>query len=177
MARDYWFAFGGGTTTANSGLQPTFITFMNDLGSGYAAPSITEIASKGLYLCQYQATQTIVFTLDGATTGLVATDRYINGVFDPADTFAATLVPIGNSLAGMALAIGTTASSYGSTSIDPVDLYGYLKRNLEFNEGDKLYTKATGLLDYYIRGGGITGTLLREKTVSDSTTQTQTTNI
>lgn len=177
MARDYWFAFGGGTTTANSGLQPTFITFMNDQGTGFAAPSIAEIAAKGLYLCQYGATQTIVFTLDGATTGLVATDRYINGVFDPSDMFGATLTMLGNSLASMALSIGSTASSYGSTSIDPVDLYGYLKRNLEFNEGDKVYTKATGLLDYYIRGGGISGPLIREKTVSDTQTNTLTTNI
>ena len=204
MARDYWFAFGGGTTTTNSGLNPTFITFMNDLGTGFAAPSITEIASKGLYLSQYNATQTIVFTLDGATTGLAATDRYINGVFDPSDTFGGTLTAIGNSsialgtttisylsnqstgftgiansliglgnsLSTIGLAIGTTASSYGSTSVDPVDIYGFLKRNQEMTEGNKTYTKATGLLDYFIRGGA---TLLREKTVSDTSTNTTTT--
>jgi hypothetical protein len=263
MARDYWFAFGGGTTTVNSGLNPTFITFMNDQGTGFAAPTITEIASKGLYLCSYGATTTIVFTLDGATTGLVATDRYINGVFDPYDMFGATLnsvyglgntgialgtlnlaigssgialgnsnVSLGNtnvalgtlnlaignsnialgntnialgnqsitletaigvtligqgntiatfsgsitglglSLSAIGLAIGTTASSYGSTGVDPVDLYGYLKRNLEFNEGNKTYTKASGLLDYFIRGGG---TLLREKAVADSSVNTTTT--
>jgi hypothetical protein len=228
MSRDYWFAFGGGTTTINSGLNPTFITFMSDQGSGFAAPGITEIAGKGLYLCQYGATVTIVFTLDGATTGLVATDRFINGVFDPYDMFGATLnsvyafgnsnialgnsnialgntnialgnqsivletaigitltgqgntistlsssvVGIGLSLSSIGLAIGTTASSYGTTGVDPVDLYGYLKRNQEINEGNKIYTKATGLLDYYIRGGG---TLLREKAVSDTSTNTTTT--
>jgi hypothetical protein len=165
MSRDYWFAFGGGTAAANSGLSPTFITFMNDLGTGLPAPAITEIASKGLYLCQYGATQTIVFTLDGFTTGLVATDRFISGVFDPYDQFGVTLNAMG-------LAIGTTASSYGNTAIDPVDLFGLMKRNLEFNEGNKTYTKATGLLDYFIRGGAV---LLREKTVSDSSTTTTTT--
>src|ERR1700677_4415036 len=101
MARDYWFAFGGGNPATNSGLQPTFITFMNDLGSGFVAPGITEMASKGLYLCQYGATQTITFTLDGATTGLVATDRYIAGVFDPYDMFGATL----NSLYGIGVSL------------------------------------------------------------------------
>lgn len=165
MARDYWFAFGGGTATANSGLQPTFITFMNDLGTGYAAPAISEIASKGLYLCQYGATQTIAFTLDGATSGLVATDRYISGVFDPSDMF-------GGTLSAIQLAIGSPASSYGNTSIDPVDLFGYMKRNLEFSEGNKTYNKASGLLDYFIRGGA---TMLREKAVSDTATTTTTT--
>lgn len=260
MSRDYWFAFGGGTASIYSGLQPTFITFMNDSGSGIVAPGITEIASKGLYLCQYAATQTIVFTLDGFTTSMAATDRFINGVFDPYDLFGATLnavyvqgitntsyslsnqslqfafgfslTAIGNtntaigmsiaaqgisitaqgvsitaqgvtniaywgyfgssftaqgttlvgiggavnsigfSLSSIGLAIGTTASSYGSTSVDPVDLYGFMKRCQEFNEGNKTYTKATGLLDYFIRGGA---TLLREKTVSDSSTNTTTT--
>ncbi len=88
----------------------------------------------------------------------------------------ATLVGIGNSLSAigfslgsMALAIGSTASTIGSTAISPGDVMGFLMRAREFAEGNQTYTKATGLLDYYVRGGV---TLLIEKTVSDSSLTT-----
>ena len=67
------------------------------------------------------------------------------------------------------LAIGSTASSYGSTSVDPVDLYGFLKRARELSEGNQIYTKATGILDMYVRSGV---TLLIEKTITDTSTTT-----
>ncbi len=180
----------------------------------------------------YGATQTMAFVLDGATTGLAASDRYISGVFDPYDMFGATLnavyafgnsaialgnsnlalgtsnialgntsialesigltaiasngltlvaqgatlVAIGNTLlslgftvGGLALAIGSTASAIGSTAISPADVMGFLMRAREFAEGNQTYTKATGALDYYVRGGV---TLLIEKTVSDSSLTT-----
>ncbi len=288
MARDYWFAFGTGNPTTYSGLAPTFIAFINNAGTTYSPPAITERASTGLYQISYGPTQTIAFILDGATTGLATSDRYISGVFDPYDQFGVTLnaafalgttsVAIGTTLIGYGttsvfgisailgygsttttgistllgygltttfgistlfgfgtstiafgtslmaqgftlfgfgvsgfaqgvslsaqnvsllaygssltaqgnslfalgttstayaiangLAIGSTASSYGSTSVDPVDLYGYLKRARELAEGNQIYTKATGLLDLYVRGGA---TLLIEKTISDTSTTT-----
>jgi hypothetical protein len=75
----------------------------------------------------------------------------------------------GTSLVNLGALIGTTASSFGSTSVDPVDLFGFLKRAQEFQEGNQTYAKATGILDFYSRGSS---TLLREKTVSDTSTQT-----
>ncbi len=260
MARDYWFAFGTGNPATYTGLAPTFITFVNNAGTTFAAPAITERAATGMYQISYGATQTMAFVLDGATTSLATSDRYISGVFDPYDQFGVTLnaafalgttsVAIGTTLIGYGttsvfgistiigygfttnfgistilgygttltfgmssllsssvslmaqgvsltaqgltsfgqgtslfalgttatayaiqtgLAIGSTASSYGSTSIDPVDLYGFLKRARELAEGNQIYTKATGILDLYVRGGA---TLLIEKTISDTAATT-----
>ncbi len=254
MARDYFFAFGSGNPATNASLAPTFITFVNSAGTTFAPPSIAEkYPGSGLYYVSYGATQTMAFILDGATSGLATTDRYIAGVFDPYDQFGITLnaafasgftsvvigttligygnsllalgnsnialgtsnialgnsnialgttniflegigltamagygitlvaqgvtvvsigntlLAIGSSFGGLASILGTTASSYGSTSVDPVDVMGYLKRSREFQEGNQTYTKATGLLDFYVRGGA---TLLIEKTISDNSTTT-----
>ena len=190
MARDYWFAFGTGNPATYSGLAPTFISFINNAGTTYAPPTITERASTGLYQISYGATQTIAFVMDGATSGLATSDRYISGVFDPYDQFGVTLnaafalgttsvalgttsVAIGTTSVALLninnLAIGSTASSYGSTSVDPVDLYGFLKRARELSEGNQIYTKATGILDMYVRSGV---TLLIEKTITDTSTTT-----
>lgn len=257
MARDYFFAFGGGNPATNASLTPTFITFVNNAGTTFAPPAIAEkYPGSGLYYVSYGATQTMAFVLDGATSGLATTDRYISGVFDPYDQFGVTLnsayalgvtnlsyvtqilangttlfaldtlnfglgttavagitlvygqgstlfaldsvgnsiitfignsliaqstelfaigstlssiSSLGSSFLGLASILGTTASSYGSTNVDPVDVMGYLKRNRELMEGNQVYTKATGLLDLYVRGGA---TLLIEKTISDTSTQT-----
>jgi hypothetical protein len=234
MARDYWFAFGNQPST-NTGLAPTFISFVNSAGQTIAPPSITEtFVGTGLYKANYNATQTIAFVLDGATSGLVTADRYIFGVFDPADQFAptlsamnatlgamgntlagigvtlvaqgstivgmgstitgmgntlggvgvtltaqgATIVAIGNTLAGLGISmggflalVGDTTSTFGSTSSDPTTIFGFLKRAQECWEGDQVYTKASGILQFFSRGSG-SSTLLRQKTVSDTTTNT-----
>lgn len=65
--------------------------------------------------------------------------------------------------------LGTTSSSYGTDSVDPTTVFGFLKRAQETREGNETYTKATGLLDIYSRGSS---QLLAEKTISDSTTST-----
>jgi len=41
--------------------------------------------------------------------------------------------------------IGSTASSYGDNTQDPVDLFGYLKRLQEFNEGNAQFNKVSGV--------------------------------
>jgi len=201
--RDYWAVFGSGAPSTKSGLAPSFITFVNGSGSGITPPSISEPGTKGLYKFAYDATQTIAFVLDGATTGLATSDRYVTGTLDPQDMFGVTLTAmsatlaaqgllltglgntttaLGNTLVALGMTnvalglssplyalIGTTASSFGATGVDPVDLFGFLKRAQEFNEGDQAYTKATGILDFYSRGSS---TLLREKTIADSSTTT-----
>lgn len=195
--RDYFVVFGSGNPTSKSGLAPTFITFISPSGAAGSAPSITEPGSKGLYKFSYDASLTMIaFTMDGATTGLANSDRYVSGLLEPQDQFGITLAAIGTSLTAFgntSIAIGTshiaqgntlfalgassalfsfigsTASSFGSTSLDPVDLFGFLKRAQEINEGNETYTKASGLLDFYSRGSS---TLLREKTIIDSTATT-----
>lgn len=233
MPRDYFFAFGSGNPATTASLAPTFIVFVNGSGATFPAPTIAEkYPGTGLYYVSYGATQTMAFVLDGATSGLATSDRYIAGVFDPYDQFGvtlnaayalgvtsvaigttlsgfglsnialgntnltlnsigltalasfgqtqiaegATLVAIGNSLAaigfslgGIAGLLGTTLSTIGSTAISPGDVMGFLMRAREFAEGNQTYTKSTGVLDYYVRGGV---TLLIEKTVSDTSTST-----
>lgn len=65
--------------------------------------------------------------------------------------------------------IGDTTSSFGTDISDPTTVFGFLKRAQEAREGNETYTKATGVLDIYSRGSS---QLLREKTISDSTTST-----
>ena len=75
------------------------------------------------------------------------------------------LVSINSSLAtSIDARIGTTASAFGSTSVDPGDLFGYLKRAQEFREGDQTFNKVTGAWDISTRGG----TLLIQKTLTQS---------
>ncbi len=127
MARDYWFAFGSGNPGSYPSLSPTFITFRTASGV-FTPPGITETpAGSGLYWVNYGATATIVFTMDGATTGLAASDRYIFGVFDPQDEFGNTLLAIGatvgqigqnvNALGSSQLALGATLVGLGNTSV------------------------------------------------------------
>lgn len=63
--------------------------------------------------------------------------------------------------------IGTTLSSIGSTSIDPGDLFGYLKRLQEFNEGEQNFNKTSGVWNISTRGN----TLFVSKTLTNSSTQ------
>lgn len=194
---NYWFSFGSQPSAAAS-LSPTFITFTNTSGATSAAPAITERPpGSGLYTVSYGATVSMAFILDGATTGLGTSQRYIPGCFDPQDNMSATLTVIGGSLAvmgvtlsaigttlagmgntlssigvtgaGLAALIGDTSSSFGSTSADPTTVFGFLKRSQEMAEGNRSYAKASGLLDYYSRGSS---TLLIEKVITDNTAGT-----
>lgn len=115
MSRDYWFSFGSRPSSAAS-LAPTFITFINGSGTTLTPPSITETyPGSGLYKATYGATQTIAFVMDGATTGLDSSIRYIAGVFDPQDMFGNTLVTAGNNTFSL-IALGNTAVAQGSAT-------------------------------------------------------------
>lgn len=80
-----------------------------------------------------------------------------------------TLLALGFSSGALEALIGDTTSSYGSTSSDPSTVFGFLKRSQEFWEGNQVYIKASGILDFYSRGST---TLLREKTIADTSSQT-----
>ncbi len=224
--RNYWAVFGSGAPSTTSGLAPTFISFISSTGAAGTAPAISEPGSKGLYLFAYDASATMIaFVMDGATTGLATSDRYISGVLDPYDTFGvtlnaigttliaqgativafggtltaqgtvlanlgtttlaqgvlitgvgttlvaqgSTLVGTGNTLLTLSSYIGSTASSFGSTSVDPTTLFGFLKRAQDLSEGNNTYVKSTGVLSMLSRGSS---TLLATKTISDTSSQT-----
>lgn len=60
--------------------------------------------------------------------------------------------------------IGTTASSFGSTGTDPGDVYGFLKRLQELQEGQASFDKTTGIWQIQTRGA----TTLRSRTLLNS---------
>lgn len=55
-------------------------------------------------------------------------------------------------IAQILASIGSTASSIGDLTQDPVDLYGYLKRMQEFNEGNAIFNKSSGVWNIQTRG-------------------------
>lgn len=154
MAKTYGAIFGSGDPRDNTGLSPTFIIFQIIAGTSLAPPGITELPSSGMYYFQYGTTQAVYFQLDGGSA-LATADRYIEGILDPIQSVDEK--------------VGTTADSFGSTSVDPSTLFGYVKRNLEMWEGDETFSKSSGVLDMYSRGSS---TLLREKTLANNTTET-----
>ncbi len=208
--KTYYVRFGSGDPRPNVGLAPTFLIF-NNYGTGVTPPGITGvIGATGIYAFLYGTTTPIAFLIDGATTGLAASDRYVTGSIDPADradeygntlvaigtsnialgttsvalgvtsvalgttaiaigttvsAIATTLSVIGSSLSVISPLIGSTASSYGSTSVDPVDLFGYMKRIQENLEGNNTFIKTSGALSIYTRGSS---TLLALKTIANS---------
>lgn len=192
---DYWLRFGTDNPSNHTGLAPTFIKFLNSAGAATTAPAITEPGSAGLYKFSYDAQGTIAFIVDGNPTGvsLFGSDRFVVGSLNVSDKIAevggtltalgATVVAIGNTVAviggtlavigstissfGVAMAgIGSTASTFGTDAADPVTLFGFMKRIQELQEGNSIYTKATGVWGIYSRGSS---QLLRSKTIADST--------
>ena len=154
MAKRYSLAFGTGDPRLNTGLSPTLILFFNaDTGATLPAPGITEIlAGSGFYQFSYGPTFSINFLADGGAA-LSSSDRYVKGVLDP--------------IQAVDEKVGTLGDSFGSTSVDPQTVIGYLKRAQEYLEGNSNFDKSTGVWDVYSRGSS---TLLVEKTLTNTTT-------
>lgn len=114
--KTYYVRFGSGDPRPNFGLSPTFLIF-NNAGSPVTPPSIAAVTgATGFYSFAYGTTTPIVFLIDGATTGLDSTSRYVSGAIDPADRtdeYAATLIAIGTSN----IALGTTNVALGTTNV------------------------------------------------------------
>lgn len=153
--KTYWLLFGDGNPALNTGLSPTMTLFAGINGTTLlSAPGITEIpAGSGWYRFFYGPTFSINFVVDGGA-GLANADRYIRGVLDPLQIIDERM--------------GSDDASFGSTSADPTSIYGFVKRNLEVQEGNKIFNKATGTWDVYSRGSS---TLLFEKDLTNTTTQ------
>src|SRR4051812_29867765 len=144
-------------------------------GATLAAPAISEtLTGSGLYQFQYGTTQPISFIADGATSS-VSSARYVRGLLDPADRadeFGTTLVALGTtniglgttlsgigfSLTASVASLGSTGSTFGGLCIDPIYIFGYVKRIQEFLESNAAIDKSTGAWSLYSRGSS---TLLR----------------
>ncbi len=152
--KTYWLTFGNTDPRTYAGLAPTFIQFFDKLGHTLAPPGITTVfAGSGAYQFNYSVgySTSIYFLVDGATSGMGADIRYIRGVLDPISTTD--------------LLIGYTGSDFGSTSSDPGDVFGYVKRLQEFNEGVQTFSKSSGTWDVFSRGAS---SLLVQKVLTNS---------
>lgn len=188
MAKNYILQFGG---TLFTGLTPAFTVFKVVPGGGNTtAPGITEIpTNSGLYYFSYEPLTSIAFNIDGGAA-LSTVSRYITGSLDPIQAVDERVTELGASLNALSASfeafsatftanvdsgttilalIGTTASSFGSTAINPDTIFGYLKRMQEFNEGDSSFTKTSGVWNIYARGNAVgTSTQLASKIITDS---------
>lgn len=170
--KQYYLTFGTGDPRNWTGLAPTFLIFKKYDGTAVTAPGITEpIAGSGIYQFTVAPSFSIAFLAYGNTTSLPSASAYVPGNLDPVDAnddalaaMGSTLVAIGNTSGDFSTRIGTTASSFGSTSVDPGNIFGYLKRLQELYEGNQSYVKSTGLWSLYSRGSS---TLLSTKSLSN----------
>lgn len=138
--KSYTVVFGQGNPQGNTGLAPTFLSFVNlATGTTNAPPSITEtITGKtGIYTFSYGVTQPISFLIDAATTSPGPTARYVVGQIDPSDrsdeygntltaigfsglVYGSSLTALGNAIAAQGVtltAIGFSGLVYGSSNI------------------------------------------------------------
>jgi len=163
--KNYFLTFGAGDPRNYSGLAPTFLIFVDATNSQtIAPPGISEVLSgSGIYTFQWGTTHPMAWLVDAATTSPGPTGRYVSGSCDPVDRVDEQNATIIVTVSG----IGSTASSFGTNSQDPTDVFGYLKRIQENLEGNNLFTKLTGALQIYSRGSS---QLLIAKTVSNSVT-------
>lgn len=184
MAKQYILQFGN---TLWSGLSPTFTVFKVVPGGGSTTPpGVTELpTSSGLYYFSYEPASAIAFNIDGGAA-LSAITRYITGALDPLQAADERIAELGSSLNALSTSfgaqsasfgfgsslvalIGTTASSFGGTLVDPATVIGYLKRLQEFNEGNSIFTKQSGAWSIYARGNAVgTSTQIAQKTITDS---------
>lgn len=116
MAKQYFLTFGSGAPSTHAGLSPTMSVCKTAGGSNVIAPAITEVpSSTGIYTFAYGPTSGVAFVVDGFTTGLADSIRYIVGNLDPiqaVDEFiGSTLYPMGVTLT----AIGSSISVQGVT--------------------------------------------------------------
>ncbi len=161
MAKSYWFTFSTQDPRTYTGLAPTFVQFANQLGQTLSPPGITESPlGFGFYRADYTVglSTSIAFLVDGGAT-LTASVRYITGnIFEQnsLDTLGTTLLTVAN----IAPLIGSTVSSFGSTSVDPSTVFGYLRRSQEVQEGNQSFLKSTGQWSILSRGSS---TLLATK--------------
>jgi hypothetical protein len=154
--KTFWLQFGTGDPREFGGLSPTLIAMYDQTGVTYVGPTITEIGvSSGLYKFAATTSQSlsIIFLADGGAT-LADADRYVTGVLDP--------------IASVDMRLGFLGDSFGSTSVDPTTAIGYLKRLVEWLEGNAIFNKSTGIWTVSSRGSSTT---LAAKTLTNTSSQ------
>lgn len=126
------------------------------LGNTNAALGTTSVALGTTALAGITLNFQLGTSLAAASTSLTAQAVTILSYVSIAGAGNATIIGL----------IGTASSAIGSTSIDPTDLFGYLKRAQEFREGNQTFSKTAGTWSISSRGN----TLLATKTLTNSST-------
>lgn len=128
-------------------------------GSSLTAFGVTSLAYSSSQIALGTSTLTQLINT-GATLWVIGTSIYGQGV--SMNALGVTILSsVNNNIAG----IGSTASSFGTASTDPVDLFGYLKRIQENLEGNNTYNKVSGAFTMLSRGSSYT---LANKTITNS---------
>lgn len=151
----------GNTLTAIGFSTLVYGSSLIALGNSSIALGTTTVAIGTSHLAQgvSMLAQGVSLTSQGVSLFALGTSNIALGT---------TNVALGTSAVALGTFIGSTASSYGTTAIDPTTLFGHLIRAQELREGNQTYTKSTGVLGLSTRGSS----LLREKTISDTSTTT-----
>lgn len=132
------------------GVSAMATKIINGLVPGYSL----EIAGYSIQIAGY-STQ-----IAGYSTQIAGQSSIISGI----SLLSTQLSGISLTLAG----IGTVSDSYGGVGIDPTTLFGFMKRTLEFNEGNQTYTKLSNSWLISTRGSS----QLITKTLTDTQLQT-----
>ena len=132
--KQYLLRFGTSNPGNYTGLSPTFTVFQSIPGASFVpvGSSITQVgASIGLYTFGFTATTfPIAFIVDGGAS-MATNDRFISGILDP--------------LQAVDEKIGTNTDTFGGATFDPTTLMGYVRRNLEVQEGTAAFNAVSGL--------------------------------
>lgn len=175
--------FGYGDPRPYTGLNPTLVTFMTSGGTAIVGPTLAEVGtSTGIYAFSLGTTIPMTFIADAATTSPGPQGRYVFGVCDPSDRIdeyavtltamsstmgaqLSTLVGQNTTLVVVVSGLGGVGSTFGGLTSDPIDLFGYVKRILENQEGNQQFIKQTGAYTILSRGSS---SILAQKTIANS---------
>lgn len=155
---------GIGTTLAGVGVTQTYLgTQILGIGSSLGVIGTSQ-AAIGSTISGIAATLSgIGVTVSGIGVTLPALGALITAEGVTVSAMAALISAIGTSMSGsnatilsFALALGTSASSFGTVTTDPIDVMGALKRLQELYEGRATFTKQGAVWTAYDRTGGVT---------------------
>jgi hypothetical protein len=136
------------------------------LGSSGVALGTTAVAL-GTTAVALGNTQIALETNQGTTLVAVGNSSIALGtsLYSLEQAIASTLLAVSGIGSSIFTAIGSTASSIGDLSTNPSDLFGYLKRIAELEQGQETFVKGSGVLTMLDRTGATT---LAQRTVTNS---------
>jgi hypothetical protein len=158
----------GGVTTGTGMYKFTFgttlpISFLADAATTSPGPQGRYVAG---YIDPVDRADEYGTTLVAIGTTSVALGTTSVALGTTAVALGTSILAQGQSLSVSVIGIGSTASSFGTSATDPVDLFGYMKRIQENLEGNQTFYKASGALTIFSRGSSYT---LASKTIANST--------